>query len=165
MAYVFNGTERSLKFVVTKTVGGVVEISYPHLYNGQISWGNILYPTLTDKQFRELSDADYNARKTAFIAFVESIEDGLDVSVDQTNTPTQLNLVGCPPPPTTTTTTIAPTTTTTTAAATTTTTAAATTTTTAAATTTTTAAATTTTTAAATTTTTAAATTTTTSTP
>jgi len=125
MAYVYTGTKRSLTFTLTKKVGGVVQLGYPKTYNGLISWGNSLYPTINTTQFAQLTTSQYNARLAAFLAHVESIEAGYDSSTDMTNASTAVDVATCPPPPTTTTTTAAPTTTTTTAAATTTTTTAA----------------------------------------
>lgn len=141
MAYVNTGNKRSFKFTLTKLVGGVVQPGYPKTYDGQVSWGNSSYPTLTDKQARQLTDSEYTARLNAFHSYVESIESGFDASADFTNSEEVTDETACPPPPTTTTTTTTAAATTTTTAAATTTTAAATTTTTAAATTTTSAAA------------------------
>lgn len=123
MAYVNTGDKRSLKFTLTKTVGGTAQPGYPKTYNGQLSWGNALYPTLTDIEAKQLTDAQYTARKTAFLAYVESIEAGFDSATDFTNVSDLTDEATCPPPPTTTTTTTtAAVTTTTTVAATTTTT-------------------------------------------
>lgn len=113
MAYVFTGTKRSLKFTVTKSVGGITSVGYPKTYNGQVSWGNVLYPTLTDTAFAQLTTAQYNARYAAFKLYVESLEPGFDLSADATNAPTVADAITCPPPATTTTTTEATTTTTT----------------------------------------------------
>jgi hypothetical protein len=82
MAYENNGTARSLYFTVNKQVGGNDVIGYPHTYNGQNSWGDILYPTLTDNQVRQLSDGAFAARYAAFVAYVEGIESGLDFATD-----------------------------------------------------------------------------------
>lgn len=124
MAYVNTGEKRSLKFELTKTVGGATVVGYPKTYDGQVSWGNSLYPTLTDTEFRQLTDSQYNSRKNAFLAYVKSLEAGFDDGTDFTNVSIVTDETACPPPPTTTTTstTAAPTTTSTTAATTTTTT-------------------------------------------
>ena len=82
MAYENNGTARSLYFTVNKQVGGNNVIGYPHTYNGQNSWGDVLYPTLSDNQFRQLSDGDFAARYAAFVSYVEGIESGLDFATD-----------------------------------------------------------------------------------
>lgn len=113
MAYVYTGTKRSLKYTLTKTVGGVTVVGYPKTYNGQVSWGNASYPSLTDTAFAQLTTSQYNARLAAFNAYVEGIEAGFDSSTDFTNASTATDLIGCPPPATTTTTTAASTTTTT----------------------------------------------------
>lgn len=120
MAYVNTGTKRSLTFTFTKTVGGLTVIGYPKTYDGQQSWGNSLYPTLTDEQARQLTDSQYTARKNAFLFYIESLEAGFDSGTDFTNVSEVTDETACPPPPTTTTTsttTTAPVTTTTTTGA------------------------------------------------
>lgn len=82
MAYVNNGTERSLKVSVYKKVGGNYVQGYPKVYDGQNSWGNPSYPTLTDIQARQLSDAEFSDRLLAFKMYVESIESGADFDTD-----------------------------------------------------------------------------------
>lgn len=84
MAYVNNGTERSLKVAVNKIVGGNQVQGYPKTYDGQVSWGNLSYPTLTDEQFRQLSEGDFTARYNAFVAYVEAVENGVDFDTDIT---------------------------------------------------------------------------------
>ena len=111
MAYVNTGDKRSLKLTLTKTVGGAIIIGYPKTYDGQLSWGNPSYPALTDTQFKQLTDSQYAARKSAFLSYVESVEAGFDSGTDITNVSIVTDETACPPPPTTTT--AAPTTTTT----------------------------------------------------
>lgn len=82
MAYVNNGISRSLKVQVSKSLGGSVVQGYPKTYDGQKSWGNPTYPTLTDLEARRLSDADFNARYNAFVEYVQSLEPTLDFSQD-----------------------------------------------------------------------------------
>lgn len=84
MAYVNNGTERSLKVAVNKIVGGNQVQGYPKTYDGQVSWGNLSYPTLTDEQFRQLSEGDFTVRYNAFVAYVEAVENGADFDTDIT---------------------------------------------------------------------------------
>ena len=115
MAYVYTGTERSLTFTLTKTVGGVTSDSYPRTYNGRLAFPG--YAALTDSEAQKLTTSAYNTRLAAYHAYVESIEAGFDSGTDFTNSSTNTDLVNCPPPPTTTTTTTAPVTTTTTTAA------------------------------------------------
>ena len=123
MAYVNTGTKRSLTFTFTKTIGGSTVIGYPKTYDGRLSWGNFLYPAITDEQMRQLTDAQYSARKLAFLSYVESLEAGFDSGTDFTNVSEVTDETACPPPPTTTTTSTSTTSTTsTTVAATTTTT-------------------------------------------
>lgn len=82
MAYVYNGTSRSLRVTVTKKLGGVTVIGYPRVYNGQNYWGNALYQTLADTQMKQLSDAEFAARYAAFVAYVEFKEQGCDFDFD-----------------------------------------------------------------------------------
>ena len=82
MAYVNNGTERSLRVSVYKKVGGNYVQGYPKTYDGQQSWGNPGYPTLTDTEARQLSDAEFSARLLAFKTYVEGIEAGADFNTD-----------------------------------------------------------------------------------
>ena len=113
MAYVNTGTKRSLTFTFSKTVGGSTVIGYPKTYDGRQSWGDSLYPAITDEQMRQLTDAQYTARKIAFLAYVESLESGFDSGTDFTNVSEVTDETACPPPPTTTTTSTTSTTTTT----------------------------------------------------
>jgi len=82
MAYENDGTARSLKVQVTKKQGGNIVQGYPVTYDGQLSWGDVLYPTLTDTEARQLSDVDFTARYNAFVAYVEGIEAGSDFDTD-----------------------------------------------------------------------------------
>lgn len=82
MAYVNNGDERSLKISVYKKVGGNYIQGYPKVYNGQASWGNATYPTLTDTEVRQLSSLEFNARYNAFIAYVGALEPGINFNED-----------------------------------------------------------------------------------
>lgn len=104
MAYINTGSKRSLTFNLTKTVGGSITIGYPREYDGQFSWGNPLYPDLTDQEMRQLTDSQYNARKNAFLSYVEGLEAGFDSGADFTNVSELTDETACPPPPTTTTT-------------------------------------------------------------
>ena len=84
MAYKNNGTSRSLQIEVYKNLGGNPVQGYPKTYNGQESWGNPLYPALTDLEARRLSDAAFSARYIAFATYVSSIEGTLDFNTDIT---------------------------------------------------------------------------------
>ena len=80
MAWVNNGTSRSLKFTVNKSVGGNQVQGYPKTYDGQQAFPG--YATLTDTEARQLSDAEFTTRYNALVAYVESLEAGLDVATD-----------------------------------------------------------------------------------
>ena len=84
MGWVNNGTARSLKITVDKTVGGN-QVLPERIYNGQLSgtvWGNPSYAALTDDEMRQLSSADFLLRYNDFVAYVESVEAGLDFTTD-----------------------------------------------------------------------------------
>lgn len=80
MAYVNNGTERSLKVKVYKSVGGNYAQGYPKTYDGQLAFPG--YSTLTDTEVRQLNDVDFATRLAAFESYVESVESGVDFDTD-----------------------------------------------------------------------------------
>ena len=85
MGWVNNGTARSLKITVDKQVGGNQAQGYTITYNGQLAgstWGNPSYLALTDEEMQQLSAADFTTRYNDFVAYVESIEAGLDFTTD-----------------------------------------------------------------------------------
>lgn len=84
MGWENNGTARSLKITVDSTVGGN-QVSPERIYNGQLdgsSWGNPSYSALTDEEMQRLSEADFTTRYDDFVAYVESVESGLDFTTD-----------------------------------------------------------------------------------
>jgi hypothetical protein len=80
MAYINNGTNRSLYITVNKQVGGNQVQGYPVTYNGQNAFPG--YLILTDEEVRQLSSGDFNTRYLAFVAYVESVEDGVEFDTD-----------------------------------------------------------------------------------
>ncbi|MBN2661597.1 MAG: hypothetical protein JXR54_10050 [Tannerellaceae bacterium] len=82
MAYVNNGTERSLKVTVYKKVGGNYVQGYPKVYDGQQSWGDAGYPILTDLEARQLTASEFSDRLAAFKAYVATLEPGVDFNDD-----------------------------------------------------------------------------------
>lgn len=114
MGYINNGKERSLQITVTKKLGGNVIQGYPRTYNGQESWGDPGYPTLTDTEVRRLTDSEFDARYQAFKAYVESIEAGVSFTTDIQGDGAIRDNAACTSTTTLPTTTVAPTTTTTT---------------------------------------------------
>jgi len=80
MAYINNGTNRSLYITVDKQVGGNQVQGYPVTYNGQNAFPG--YLILTDEEVRQLSTGDFDTRYDAFEAYVESIEDGVEFDTD-----------------------------------------------------------------------------------
>lgn len=82
MAYVNNGDERSLRISVYKKVGGNYVQGYPVVYDGQNSWGDPIYPTLTDTELRQLSNSEFNDRYNAFISYVITQEPGINFNTD-----------------------------------------------------------------------------------
>ncbi len=117
MAFVFTGTKRSLAFKLVKSVGGVVLQGYTDggkPYDGRLAFPG--YAAINDTEAMQLTDSQYNARLTAFLNYIESVETGFDSDNDFTNSPTVTDTGTCPPGGTTTTTTRPVTTTTTTSA-------------------------------------------------
>lgn len=80
MAYINNGTNRSLYITIDKQVGGNQVQGYPVTYNGQNAFPG--YLILTDEEVRQLSTVDFDTRYDAFEAYVESIEDGVKFDTD-----------------------------------------------------------------------------------
>ena len=80
--YVNNGTSRSLRVAIDQRLGGISVQGYPKIYDGQQSWGNPTYPTLTDLEARQLSDSEFGLRYNAFVEYVQSVEAGSDFSED-----------------------------------------------------------------------------------
>ena len=123
MSFNYNNISRSLTIVVNLTIGGAQQQGYPKTYNGRLGDWNPSYAALTDSEFARLTDSEFTARMSAFEAYVESLETGLDLGTDMNGDGFVKTDINCLPLTTTTTTaaattttTVAPTTTTTTAA-------------------------------------------------
>ena len=78
------GMERSLTVIISKTIGGIIQQGYPVTYQGRSAFtlSEVIYPAITLDQMVSMSVEDYNARLTAFKAYVESRESGLSLSTD-----------------------------------------------------------------------------------
>lgn len=122
MPYINTGIKRSLTIEITKESDGVILLSYPKTYNGQLefTFNSVIYYTLTDNEFANLSEGDYLIRLDAFKAFVKLLEPSIDFTTDVISgyESSIQDSITCPPPVTTTTTTATTTTTSTTTTAT-----------------------------------------------
>lgn len=70
------GYERSLYATFSKYVNGVLQPTYPHVYDGRLefSHGGVTFPVITNVEFSLLSTNDFNVRLTAFKAYVALTE-------------------------------------------------------------------------------------------
>lgn len=105
MGYVYTGQRRSLKFTLNKTENGAQAVGYPRTYDGKLGDWSIDFDEITDTQLGRLSESEYNARLTAFLAYVATQNAGF-TTADFINASTNTNLTICPPPVSTTTTTV-----------------------------------------------------------
>lgn len=74
MAYINTGYARYAKLTITK--GDYTSHPRYDLRSG-FTYGNTIYPSLSDDGFAQLSDGDYERRRADFIAYVYSEEPGL----------------------------------------------------------------------------------------
>jgi len=74
MSYTNNGYSRRKTLTITKT-GYSIEYVITDAFTDP---SNVSYAALTDTEFAQLSDADYNTRLTSFIAHVYAVETGLE---------------------------------------------------------------------------------------
>ena len=97
MAYVNNGDYRCKILTVNKKLDGVSLPGYPKNYDITSAFG--VYSTITDAQFSELSDADFQTRLAAFYSYVDTTEGDLDssnYSYEQGQGPTGTDAILCP---------------------------------------------------------------------
>lgn len=76
------GKYRSLTLKVTKTVAGLVQPGYPRVYDGRLEFGS--YSSISDEQLATMTLEDYYVRLSAFKAWVQNQEPGLNI--DETTT-------------------------------------------------------------------------------
>lgn len=83
------GKKRSLTVKITKTLAGEIVDGYPRTYLGSISFSHAgtEYPAIDAERLALMPIEQYQARLSAFIAYVQSQEAGLDIEVVQTNEP------------------------------------------------------------------------------
>ena len=94
MAYINTGYARNKTLTVTKG-------TYSQRYDicTGFTWSGRTYASLSDEGFAQLSDADYEQRRAAFIAYVYSLEDGLQTDCpDLTQGSVEYDTVLCPLP-------------------------------------------------------------------
>ena len=92
MGYVNTGYARKKTLTITK---GSTVTSYN--ITDAFTYGGTTYALLTDTQFAQLSNADYESRRTAFIAYVASLNSGLTTDCpDLTVGSVEYNTTACP---------------------------------------------------------------------
>ncbi|HBX45567.1 hypothetical protein [Limibacterium fermenti] len=81
--------KRSLTLKVTKTLSGDMAEGYPRTYYGMqaFSYNGTDYPAIDAETFSMMAVSLYQSRLSAFIAYVELQEFGLNISEVQTNEP------------------------------------------------------------------------------
>lgn len=76
MAYVNNGDYRCKILTVNKKLDGVSLPGYPKNYDITSAFG--VFASITDNQFSELSEVDFQSRLEAFYIYVDTTEGDLD---------------------------------------------------------------------------------------
>lgn len=92
MAYINTGYARNTSLTVTKG-------SYSQSYDIRtgFTYGGTTYPSLSNDGFAQLSDGDYERRRADFIAYVYSLEPGLQTDCpDLTQGSVEYDTVLCP---------------------------------------------------------------------
>lgn len=91
MAITNTGMQRATRLVINKTVGNADAQGYPHTYNFGDAFSS--YKALSSNEIATISVADYRARLAAFKTYVESVEIGVSVNIDDAY---RQNLTACP---------------------------------------------------------------------
>lgn len=92
MAYINTGYARNASLTVTRG-------SYSQSYDirAGFTYGGTTYPSLSNDAFAQLSDGDYERRRADFIAYVYSLEPGLQTDCpDLTQGSVEYDTVLCP---------------------------------------------------------------------
>lgn len=92
MAYINTGYARNTSLTVTKG-------SYSQSYDirAGFTYGGTTYPSLSNDGFAQLSDGDYERRRADFIAYIYSLEPGLQTDCpDLTQGSVEYDTVLCP---------------------------------------------------------------------
>jgi len=76
MAYVNNGNYRCKILNVDKKLNGISMVGYPKEYYITATFNEFL--ALSDEQFQQLSDADYQTRLAAFYQYIDAQEGDID---------------------------------------------------------------------------------------
>lgn len=91
-SYTNTGYARGSSLLITRG-------NYSHTYDllASFTYGGTTYPTLSGTDFARLSDNDYGTRRDAFIAYVYSLEHGLQADCpDMTVGSVEYNTTMCP---------------------------------------------------------------------
>ena len=102
MAWVFDGTYRYQKLVVTKWSGTTPVAGYPKYYSilDEFEWDSVTYGELLPfvgggTALGRLSVADYNTRLSAFRNYLEDLETGLVLPDDESNLSSGTDVITC----------------------------------------------------------------------
>ena len=91
MSRINTGMQRATELTVTKKIGNVTVNGYPKVYKVADAFGN--YVAITTDELAKLTVAEYQARLAAFKAYVEGVEAGVVVNLDEAYVK---NLTACP---------------------------------------------------------------------
>ncbi len=83
------GKRRSLTVKITKTLAGELVAGYPRTYYGlqHFIYSGTEYPLINTTKLATMPIAQYEERLAAFIGYVQTQEEGLDIASVQTNLP------------------------------------------------------------------------------
>ena len=94
------GYQRSLTLQINKTIAGVQADEYPRTYQGrnEFTQNGTVYAAIDTLTMATMPTEDYMARLVAFKAYVEAIEQGLDIEASTVagNEAYRENLTACP---------------------------------------------------------------------
>ena len=94
------GKQRSLTVSISKTVAGVLQDGYPHIYQGRntFTYNSINYPTISTTQLATMPVDIFDDRLASFMAYVEGIEVGLSFATDTVvgSEAYRVNTTACP---------------------------------------------------------------------
>lgn len=93
MSEINTGMQRGTELTVTKQVGGIEVDGYPKVYKMYEAFGN--YAAITVDALAKLAVDDYQARLIAFKTYVETVETGVEVNIEEAYVE---NLTACPLP-------------------------------------------------------------------
>lgn len=91
MGIIYTGMQRATELMIDKTIAGSSLEGYPRTYRLGDSFGNHI--AMTNVQLAEMPIVDYQSRLAAFKTYVESIENGVIIELEDAY---RENLTECP---------------------------------------------------------------------